>query len=134
MKKLLKEILIIVIYVGVSFLIKGAAINIYKTSHRLPIVEEEKQELFNKEVAYQSYGKTEFSFGLKGLEYLGYPDYEFDNQIMSMSQLENINETRNQILETHAQEYGNKVLIWSLVILIGLRYLRKIYRWYKQSK
>lgn len=133
MRKVLKEIFVIVIYVGVAFLIKGAAINIYKNTHRPPIVEEEMQKLFNQEVAYPSYGKAEFNFGLKGLEYLGYPDYEFDNQIGSMSQLEDINETRNQILEEHAARYGKNVLIWSLILLLGFRYTRKLYHWYKQS-
>ena len=129
MKHFLKETGIVIAFILICVLIKSASISMYKKHYAIPVITNEMQERFNNEIAYPSYGNAEFSFGLKGLEYLDYPNYKFDHKISRMSQLENINDTRSQILDEHAKEYGRKVAIWCLFVLLGLRYGRKIFSW-----
>lgn len=133
MKTILKETVIIISFIFIAILLKGACTNIYKRSHAIPVISEENQNLFNTEVAYPSRESGNFAFGLKGSEYLDYPNYEFDDDITTMSQLENINEARSQILDDHAKEYERKAGTWCLLVLLGWRYGKYFFQWLKSK-
>lgn len=127
MKPFIKETIVVISFIAICVFIKSACVSMYKNSHEIPTVTDDMQESFNVGLM----GNEDFSLELDGLEYLDYPNYEFDNQISTVSQLKNINEARRQILDERAREYGRKTGIWCLFVLLGLRYGRKIFHWIK---
>lgn len=109
MKTFIKETIIIIAFIMICVLIKSASTSLYHNSHVIPAITEETPECVICETTFSS--------------------KEFDNQTSQISQLENIDVVGKQILDKNAKEYGRKVGIWCLFVLLGLRYGRKIFRW-----
>ena len=142
-KKLIKEIFIIGLFIAIAFIAKVIAKNCYRTIYAPPVVTEEVQQEFN-EAIYQkrlearrditlSNGTVvnvtdDISFGLDAI-ILGYGDWKFDEAICSMSQLENINEVRQYILDEKADDFSKPFLLWTLIALLVIRYGSKFLKW-----
>ena len=88
-----------------------------------PIISEIEQKQFNNEVRNRMYG----AFGDIKLKYLG--DYKYDYKITSMTDLDNINESRLRILKFTTKDFSLYIGWGCFLVLILVRYLSRFFRW-----
>lgn len=126
-RNILKEIAIVISYITIAVVI-GFILNIaFKGINKPPIVSNDNQRTYTQEVLKRMDNSPQQYFGDLKLEYLG--SYKYDNEITSISQLDEINHTRKYILDNKSYSYS-RITAWILLsALILFRYISKLIKW-----
>ena len=149
--RLIREVVLIALFVGIAFAGKGALYHVFVQSNQPPLVTEERQQAF-KDAIFKlehpnglppcswddyfngNYDKEKYptvyiySFGLPLAE-LGVGEYKYDGEATTMSDYENLNDFRKCTLERHAEKASN-TFFWILIIGIPLlRYIILLFKW-----
>lgn len=122
-QKTIHEIGVIILYVVLSATISYFFYIIFYSVNKPPIISEIEQKQFNNEVRNRMYG----AFGDIKLKYLG--DYKYDYKITSMTDLDNINESRLRILKFTTKDHSLYIGWGCFLVLIIVRYLSRFFRW-----
>ena len=122
-QKTIHEIGVILLYVVLSVAISYLFYTIFYSLNMPPTISDIDQKQFSNEVSNRMYG----AFGDIKLKYLGI--YKYDYKITSMTDLDNINESRLRILKSTAKNYSLYIGWGSLFALILVRYLSRFLKW-----
>lgn len=127
-KKILAEIVFIILFFCVSAISGLILYKIYSETNKPTLVSDANQEMFNMEFEKrEEENQSQTGIGDIMYKYLGL--YKFDNEIISGSQLYEINKIRNIILIAKSKEYGWYCFYILFGLLIVIRYVIKFTKW-----
>ena len=150
---ILKEIGLIALFVGIAFLAKEITFQAIN-SQQFPEISQEDQKAFNHAVLKKKFPnglptKDEFisgnydrskypevydiNVGLEAAEFLNLGEFKYDEEVTSLSQLEDLNQFRKDSIYFHASD-TSIIVFW--IFLIGLpllRYIILLIRWLSKS-
>lgn len=150
---ILKEIGLIALFVGIAFLAKEITFQAIN-SQQFPEISQEDQKAFNDAVFKKKFPnglptKDEFisgnydrskypevydiNVGLEAAEFLNLGEFKYDEEVTSLSQLEDLNQFRKDSIYFHASD-TSEIVFW--IFLIGLpllRYIILLIRWLSKS-
>ena len=126
-QRTLHEIGVILLYALLSAMISYIFYNIFYSVNMPTTVSEIDQKQFINEVSNRMHGNMFCSFGDLKLKYLG--DYKYDYKITSMTDLDNINESRLRILKFTTKNYSLYIGLGCLLVFILVRYVSVFYKW-----
>lgn len=128
-KRVLRELAVLTIIIIFAFF-SGVIGYFIVHSTPIPEVTEEEQQAFNDAILEkEKENPYEISFGLDAAKYLKLGDFKYDNDISVMSELNNITDTRNALLDINSKEIGRNVFWIVLISLAFCRYLYMFSRW-----
>lgn len=148
---ILKEIGLIALFVGVAFLAKEITFQAIN-SQQFPEISQEDQKAFNHAVLKKKFPnglptKDEFisgnydrskypeviNVGIEAAKFLNLGEFKYDEEVTSLSQLEDLNQFRKDSIYFHASD-TSEIVFW--IFLIGLpllRYIILLIRWLSKS-
>lgn len=127
-KSFIREISFILLYVSLSFIIAYLFNVTFYAINMPPTISNEDQRKFSRECGIRMQENSVYMpFGDIKLNYLG--EYKYDYKIIFMTDLDNINETRQRILNSITKKYSYYVGWGCLIIMILIRFLSKFIRW-----
>ncbi|MDR0982079.1 MAG: hypothetical protein LBM07_02390 [Culturomica sp.] len=127
-KAYIREMGIIILYAILSISIASLFNIIFCAVNMPPVISAENQKKFEEEYHARAVENPVYmAFGDIYLEYLG--SYKYDYKMTSMSEFDNINEARQRILNSIAEDYSYYVGWSCLIALFLIRYLSKFIKW-----
>lgn len=141
------EIGIIISFIILSLLISIISYSVYFETNRAPEVSMENMAQYKeafKNLAQERYTKwlndQQINHDFYRIEedklkdkYFGYYKYDSEITFDSLSEFFNINEARKEPVKWRAEEFATHFFIFSISILIVLRYIIKFIKWYNSS-